>query len=171
MLPPEILTDITDRIEPSDISIFCKTNKNIYNICKNNKTYLVKQYLKKNDDLEGIKDLLFLFTNKEELYESISIPKLLDTLSEEYPINQNNKFLIEFGLHVSKKWKKYITISPEIVLLSVAHNLKNLSKEDLDLLVKKIPAHLVEQIKEYEVDWFNTTNSLANKIYLKVKLQ
>lgn len=171
MLPPEILTDIIDKIEPSEISIFCKTNKNIYNICKNNKAYLVKQYLKKNDELEGLENLLFLFTNKEEMYQIISIPKLLDMLSEEYPINQNNKFLIEFGLHISKKWKKYITISPEIVLLSVAHNLKKLSEEDLDLLVKKIPLHLVEQIKEYEIDWFNTTNSLANKIYLKVILQ
>lgn len=171
MLPPELLTDIIDRIEASDISIFCKTNKNIYNICKNNKKYLVKQYLKKNDGLEGIDSLLFIFKDEEELYESISISKLLDMLSEEYPINQTDVFLNKFGLHVSKKWKKYIQISPEIVLVSVAHNLKNLSEEDLDFLVKKIPTHLIEQIKEYEVDWFNTTNSLADKIYLKVKLQ
>jgi hypothetical protein len=171
MLPPELLTDIIDRIEPSDIIVFCKTNKNIYNICKNNKTYLVKQYLKKNDDLKGIDDLLFLFKDEEELYESISIPKLLDMLSEDYPINQTDVFLNRFGLHVSKKWKKYISISPEIVLLSVAHNLKNLSEQDLSSLVTKIPARLVEQIKEYEVDWFNTTNDLANKIYLKIKLQ
>jgi hypothetical protein len=140
-------------------------------ICKANKAIILKQLMKKGGDLDQpswYSQLLFLFKNKKEVYDTalrVGAPYLLEHISEEYPINQHNKLLISFSKMLADDWKKYIHISPEIVLLIVAHYCKNMSKSELKLLKQKVPKKLLEQIKEFELDWFNTTNNFASVIY------
>jgi hypothetical protein len=172
MLPPELITKVIKNMEPHDINMFCKTNKYINKVCKENNRYILKQHIKKVDifeDPESYINFKILFDSDEEMYNIIGKSKLLDILAEEYPINQNYKFIEQFGEHVFKNWREYIKVSPEITILYVAHLSKSLSESDLKYIVKYVPKKLKDQILEFEKDWFNTTNKTGDTIYKYIK--
>jgi hypothetical protein len=162
ILPVELYENVIKDFSIEDLKTFCITNKRFMSYCKNDRKRFVKKYFNDPDD---VKNILFLFKDKKELYDNIG-RELLGYLDEEYPINQQSEVLKDFGLHVAKNWRKYISINPMIVLLWYVHTIKTKpSYSELEKIFSKIPSYIIKDILSHDKDWFNTNNICTDYVF------
>jgi len=171
-IPAELYPMIFINIEPKDLINFCTVEKKVLNYCKSNKILLLKNHIKKANDLSDYSyfyGLAFLFKNEKELREKIyelAGQDLIVYLDEEFPIEYQDDYIFDFGKFVAKNWKKFITGHPTTTLRNIAHftkykELKPIIKE----LYNKTPKTVREQVVEEGEDFFNTDTANGRELY------
>lgn len=159
ILTRDVYSDILKHLDHQQIQNMCKSDKSILKYCKANRNSILKNIDTPN--MSSYNKLSFLFKNKDEMLPIVfdkHSKDLLEELKDEYPINQNDNFLREFGHYVAKNWKKYIKLDAELTILWIAHTIESSpSKKMLHDIYTDTPTKVIKEIKK-DRDFLNTDN-------------
>ena len=183
-LPTELILDILENLNCQEKLKICKSNKKMFNICRNDKKISIelvlcylsiklrnKEYIHDNLDPEEILKKLeelkkhYTFLNNINIYQDTDLiykvlldvfPEYFDFLSEDYPVNLNNKYT-KISIYIAKNWRNYKQkLNIDTLLYYIFYYINPHDTVQAYNIKKYISKELLQEIKNTGIDWFNT---------------